>query len=251
MRDPKVASRLNSSQLKLIVATLAIFLATTPLAMAATFKPGPFGSKSNLLSSENNPLKNSAQKPVPAEAASLGPGASVETKYNVRDLSAFNCADLRRAALKMSVHASNIANRNTTRTPEGGAYQRQELICKVAGAFCNIQKVADLKLELRPGHPDADPQGYVKLPNINPGVEFAGLNNAAVELRILASQGVCGAKSMELGQSIIVKYHTDFEVVNDTMTFSATGRLSSWSRTTKDGQAQSFAFNADGLPLGL
>lgn len=216
-------------------------------AMGATFKPGPFGAKSTLLSSPNAESELQGKQPT----AIKSPGTQVDTKYNVGDLSKFNCADLRRAALKMAVHASNLANRNTSRTPEGGPYLRQSLVCRVSGAFCTVEKSSAHKIEMRPGHPDADPQGYVKLPDINAGAEFAGLNNAAVELRILASQSVCGAKSMELGSSIIVKYHADFEVVNDTMTFSQDGRLASWSRTTKDGQAQNFAFNSDGLPLGL
>lgn len=230
------------SRLLIFNITIGAFCVT---AIGATYKQGPFGAKSNLLAAPEI-------QPKPSQAiATKGPGTQVDTKYNVGDLSKFNCADLRRAALKMAVHASNLANRNTSRMPEGGPYQRQNLVCRVGGAFCTVEKLSNHKMEMRPGHPDADSQGYVKLPDINPGSEFAGLNNAAVELRILASQGVCGAKSMELGTSIIVKYHADFEVVNDTMTFSQDGRLASWSRTTKDGQAQNFAFNSDGLPLGL
>ncbi len=226
----------------LIVLLSTMLLTYGSQAEAATFKPGPFGAKSNLMTTPPLAAENPAAK---------APDANVDTQYNVRDLSKFNCADLRRAALKMAVHASNLTNRNTSRTPEGGPYQRQDLVCKVSGAFCTVQKVTDHKLELRPGHPDADSQGYLKLPNINPGSEYAGLNSAAVELRILANRGVCGAKSMELGMSVIVKYHAEFEVVNDTMSFSQDGRLTAWSRTTKDGQAQNFAFNSDGLPLGL
>jgi flagellar basal-body rod protein FlgC len=229
----------------LLIALALTFVCTG--ALGSTFKPGPFGAKSTLLASPNAGLELQSKQSI----ATKSPGTQVDTKYNVGDLSKFNCADLRRAALKMAVHASNLANRNTSRTPEGGPYLRQSLVCRVSGAFCTIEKSSAHKMEMRPGHPDADPQGYVKLPDINAGAEFAGLNNAAVELRILASQSVCGAKSMELGSSIIVKYHADFEVVNDTMTFSQDGRLASWSRTTKDGQAQNLAFNSDGIPLGL
>lgn len=251
----KPAEKRTSFRL-LPVSLLFVFLAVAfdvNFVSASTFKPGPFGANSTLLSA---PLPDLASKPGLASmakqtTATKSPGAQVDTKYNVGDLSKFNCADLRRAALKMAVHASNLANRNTSRTPEGGPYLRQSLVCKVSGAFCTVEKSAAHKLEMRPGHPDADPQGYVKLPDINSGSEFAGLNNAAVELRILASQSVCGAKSMELGSSIIVKYHADFEVVNDTMSFSQDGRLASWSRTTKDGTMQNFAFNSDGLPLGI
>ena len=76
-------------------------------AMGATFKPGPFGAKSTLLSSPNAESDLQGKQPT----AIKSPGTQVDTKYNVGDLSKFNCADLRRAALKMAVHASNLATR--------------------------------------------------------------------------------------------------------------------------------------------
>lgn len=164
----------------------------------------------------------------------------------------FNCADMRRAAMQMSTHASNLANRSTTRTSSGGPYKRLEVVCKSgAGAFCNIEAVNESKNELIPGHPDADANGIVKMPAINAGSESAGLNTAAIELKLMASQGVCGAKSIEQGQMMIVKYNSDFDVRMDTMTFSNDGRMARWSRTTRDGRTQNLSFKDDGTPVGL
>lgn len=213
----------------------------------AAIPPGPFGEKSTLLApvAPKTPSKSST---AAAPTSAPNPAASTESTATAK----LTCSDLRRAALNMSVHASNLANRSTTRTPEGGPYQRQEVVCKVGGAFCNIEKVAgEERLELQPGHPDANSQGYVRYPAINVESETAGLNNAAAEVKLLASRGVCGATILEQGTMSIVKYNPDFDVMMDTMTFGFNGNLSRWSRTTRDGKTQNLAFKADGSASSL
>ena len=90
--------------------------------------------------------------------------------------------------LRMNTISSNIANINTTRTPEGGAYRRKDVVFEAipeAKSFGdvlttlperNIQRVqvtdvvSDRKaplLKYEPDHPDADERGYVAYPNIN------------------------------------------------------------------------------------
>ncbi len=198
------------------------------VAMAA-IQPGPFGAKTKLLQAE--PEAN------PSTTA-LAPR--------------FNCADLRRVAMRMSTHASNLANRMTTRSAGGGPYKRLEVVCKSgAGAFCNVEAMNETKNEMIPGHPDADANGIVKMPAINAGSESAGLNTAAVELKLMAAQGICGAKAIEQGPMMIVKYDSDFDVMMDTMTFTADGRMSRWSRTTRNGRTQNLSFKEDGTPVGL
>lgn len=204
------------------------------VAFAATYTPGPFGPSTQIL-----------KKPT------LSPNAQIDTSKSPANFHKFNCNDLRRAALKMAVHASNIANRETSRTPEGGPYQRQELVCRVAGSFCSIEKSQDFRMVFLPGHQDADANGMVKYPVINVVNENAGLQNAATELRMLASLGTCGAKAMELGSTITIKYDFEFDVSTDTLGFNKDGRLISWSRITKNGRSQDFAFNQDGSIQGL
>ena len=103
--------------------------------------------------------------------------------------------------LRAEVVAANMANANTTRTPEGGPYQRQEVVFESAasdqGVFANhllsgnagevggvkiAAVVSDKSPGLRrydPGHPDADKNGYVTYPDINPLTEMVDLMSAA------------------------------------------------------------------------
>ncbi len=118
---------------------------------------------------------------------------------------------------RMNVISSNIANANTTRTAEGGPYRRREVIFKATDfdkllneqinkdnnflkyenplsdpsspeeAKPVIQSVVvdkvvrddkDFRMKYDPSHPDANAQGYVAYPNINPVIEMADLIEA-------------------------------------------------------------------------
>ena len=89
---------------------------------------------------------------------------------------------------RLNVASSNLANVNTTRGPDGGPYRRRDVRLEtqpmrgdVAGARAGgapgrafgvvvKQFVDDEKpprLEYDPGHPDANPDGYVAYPNVN------------------------------------------------------------------------------------
>jgi len=92
--------------------------------------------------------------------------------------------------LRMDIISSNIANAETTRTDEGEPYRRQKPVFAVKNtnlkdfslpsAFSesldNISKgvrVAEIRrdpgpfdLVYEPGHPDADEEGYVRMPNV-------------------------------------------------------------------------------------
>lgn len=118
---------------------------------------------------------------------------------------------------RMDVISSNIANANTTRTSEGGPYQRKDVVFKaidfnktlnekIAGnsnmlgyenplddpflqenANPAIMSVAvdkvvrdesEFKYKFDPSHPDANTEGYVAYPNINPVIEMSNLIEA-------------------------------------------------------------------------
>lgn len=113
--------------------------------------------------------------------------------------------------LRAEVVASNMANAETTRTPEGGPYRRQhvvfqsqaptntfasQLLSQGNGDIGGVEiaaVVADRGTGLRrydPQHPDADNDGYVSYPDINPLTEMVdlmgatrafGLNTSAVQ----------------------------------------------------------------------
>ncbi|MEN9573720.1 MAG: flagellar basal body rod protein FlgC [Verrucomicrobiota bacterium] len=85
--------------------------------------------------------------------------------------------------IRMEVISQNIANANTTRGPDGKPYQRQEVVFETllnrqlsggpdAGTksvhIARISKdTAEPRLVYNPGHPDANQQGMVAMPNIN------------------------------------------------------------------------------------
>ena len=107
---------------------------------------------------------------------------------------------LRAERLRLDVIASNLANAHTTRTAEGGAYRRRNVVFVSApmesdfaatieamaeeGARQGV-KVAEvvedqspLNMVFEPGHPDANAEGYVAYPNVNPVSEMVDLMTA-------------------------------------------------------------------------
>ncbi len=102
---------------------------------------------------------------------------------------------------RMTVVAGNMANSETTRTPEGGPYRRRDIIFQSAPADGEFSSELD-KLSERtndpqgvevvgvkqsnrpprklfdPHHPDADGDGYVALPNINAMEEMVDMMSA-------------------------------------------------------------------------
>jgi len=93
----------------------------------------------------------------------------------------------------------NLANSETTRTPEGGPYRRQDVVFQsapqtspfsavfqsemtngVAGVEVSevVQDPTEGEKRYQPGHPDADADGYVAFPNVNPAEDMVDLLNA-------------------------------------------------------------------------
>ena len=93
----------------------------------------------------------------------------------------------------------NLANAETTRTPEGGPYRRRDAVFTSApqisafgavfqtevGEGINGVQVSDVIEDTAepdkryiPGHPDADKDGYVAFPRINPAEEMVDLLSA-------------------------------------------------------------------------
>ena len=89
--------------------------------------------------------------------------------------------------LWMELISQNMANANTTRTPEGGPYMRKvpifaERLDEALGASpagVRVEQIADDALPPRyayqPDHPDADAEGYVAYPNVNVIREMADM----------------------------------------------------------------------------
>ncbi len=89
--------------------------------------------------------------------------------------------------LRLDVTSANLANADTTRGANGQPYVRQEVALQAGGvtSFSNVLsgvQVAGIvndpsppRRVYQPGHPDADANGYVNLPNVNSVTEMTDL----------------------------------------------------------------------------
>ena len=99
--------------------------------------------------------------------------------------------------LRMEIAANNIANIDSTMTPEGGPYQRKQVTFAAAmenAMWGGANEVGNLHgVEVmgitedttpgpsvhNPSHPHADANGYVKMPNVNISHEMVDLVTAS------------------------------------------------------------------------
>jgi len=117
--------------------------------------------------------------------------------FNVLSVSASGMAAQRTRA---ELLAENLANAETTRTPEGGPYRRKDVVfttesqvspfsavlqTELTGGVTGVG-VAEIVQDTRepekrymPGHPDADANGYVSFPRINPAEDMVDLMGAS------------------------------------------------------------------------
>ncbi len=126
---------------------------------------------------------------------------------------------------RLNTIASNIANVNTTRTPEGGPYRRKDIVFEAvqdARSFGEILtspedvatqrvQVADVlvdtnapQMKFEPNHADANEQGYVAYPNIDIMTEMTNMIQAtrAYEANVSAMSAVkdMAITSLEIGR---------------------------------------------------
>jgi flagellar basal-body rod protein FlgC len=101
---------------------------------------------------------------------------------------------------RAEVLVENIANADTTRTAEGGPYRRRDVIFQsdsVSSPFSSVLQnhldgqakgvsVSDIVIDdaeperrYMPGHPDADKDGYVAMPRVNPAQDMVDLLGAS------------------------------------------------------------------------
>lgn len=97
---------------------------------------------------------------------------------------------------RMEVIANNIANAHATRTPEGGPYRRQEVLFQAteksfaqslfdSGAMAGVsiagitQDDTEFPLVFNPGHPDANDDGMVAMPNVRVPFEMVDMITAS------------------------------------------------------------------------
>ena len=120
---------------------------------------------------------------------------------------------------RLDIVAQNIANAQTTRTLNGGPYQRQvvsfetELIRRVAGGGPSLQsvKIGSIGADRTPGqqvynpqHPDATADGLVTMPNVNLSYEMVDLITASrayeANLSVVKNARQMAMKAIEIGK---------------------------------------------------
>jgi len=107
---------------------------------------------------------------------------------------------------RMEVTANNIANANSTRSANGGPFRRQDVVfAEVLGAATRpdgspalagvqatelVEDPTELPRVYMPGHPDADAEGFVRMPNVQLPIEMVNLLTAsrAYEANLRAAQ---------------------------------------------------------------
>ena len=147
------------------------------------------------------------------------------------DTLAISASGMTAERLRMDVVANNLANVNTTRTPGGGPFRRQQVAMAPATASFGetlaglsgeddgggeaarggvqvsgiVPDMRPFKRVYQPGHPDADAQGYVNLPNVDTVTEMVDMMGAtrAYEANVAAVGAVKGMamKALEIGRA--------------------------------------------------
>lgn len=117
--------------------------------------------------------------------------------------------------IRMDVVAQNIANAHTTRDVNGEAYQRkvvtfESILGAKDGAGGGV-KVGGISSDTRPGekifnpgHPHADKDGMVTMPNVNPAIEMVDLLSASrayeANLTVARNARQMATKALSIGK---------------------------------------------------
>jgi len=126
--------------------------------------------------------------------------------------------------IRLNTISSNLANIETTRTPEGGPYKRKAVVFKTT-TDASFEKQLDHSLKgavqgvevseivtdnsppktlYDPSHPDADANGYVAVPDIDLLEEMADLMSATrsyeANVTVIKSAKRMALKALEIGK---------------------------------------------------
>jgi flagellar basal-body rod protein FlgC len=135
---------------------------------------------------------------------------------DIEKILSISSSGLEAQRVRMNIIASNLANVQSTRTPEGGQYRRKDVV--FAEVLDNILekgasgvKVSEVVEDRRPfqvvydpQHPDANDEGYVQLPNVNLLEEMVNMMSASrsYEANVTAINAAKGMaqKALEIGR---------------------------------------------------
>lgn len=98
--------------------------------------------------------------------------------------------------MRIEVAVSNLANAESTRGPDGQPYKRRDVVLQSAAiqdfddtlgrasavgveVAAVVEDQGPARRRYEPSHPDADAEGYVTLPNVDPAEEMVDMLSAA------------------------------------------------------------------------
>ena len=133
---------------------------------------------------------------------------------------------LRANRKRMGAISSNIANAQTTRTPEGGPYRKKEVVFGSEPARESFSEILEGELgekaqnvyatevissnkppilKYEPNHPDANEKGYVAYPNVNIMEEMADMISTSrsyeANISALNTSKDMALKALEIGKN--------------------------------------------------
>ncbi len=140
---------------------------------------------------------------------------------DLSDVGDIAVSGLRAQRVRIATAASNIANADTTRTREGGPYRRRDpyfAATPIGPAFGDrldralrqvevpriVRDPREPLLRFDPGHPDANPDGYVGMPRVNVVEEMTNVMSASrsyeANLAVIRKVGQMGEATMRIGR---------------------------------------------------
>ncbi|TYP00215.1 flagellar basal-body rod protein FlgC [Geothermobacter ehrlichii] len=142
---------------------------------------------------------------------------------NVFDTMKIGASALKAQRIRLNVISANLANVETTRTPEGGPYRKRNVVFRstpldfgrrldrvTRQAVQGVEVPAIVvnsrppRMVYEPGHPDADENGYVAKPDINPVEEMTDMLSATkayeANANVIKAAKRMALKALEIGR---------------------------------------------------
>ena len=134
---------------------------------------------------------------------------------DIEKILTISASGLEAQRLRMNIIAGNLANAQSTHSPEGGPYRRKdvvfsEILDSMSGKGSGEVQVSGVIEDQRPfqmvydpQHPDANAEGYVQLPNVNLLEEMVNMMSASrsyeANVTAINSAKSMARKALEIG----------------------------------------------------
>ncbi len=117
-------------------------------------------------------------------------------------------------AQRLNIVASNIANAESVQGPDGKPYKAKQAVFRPTPMFGSVaagvevaavvDSNAPMRREYKPGHPNANAEGFVEMPNVNPVDEMVNMISASrsyqMNVEIMNTSRQLMQKTLDLGR---------------------------------------------------